>query len=87
MRDMAMTAKKAANLSVRADLLEEARAYKINLSQTLENALQAELKKEKERRWLEENRAAIEAYNREITEHGLFSDRFRTFCRENAETD
>ena len=32
-----MTAtKKAANLSVRADLLEEARAYKINLSQTLE---------------------------------------------------
>ena len=83
-----MTAtKKAANLSVRADLLEEARAYKINLSQTLEAALQIELKKEKERRWLEENRAAIEAYNREVAEHGLFSDRFRSFCREGAETD
>lgn len=80
-------AKKAANLSVRADLLEEARAYKINLSQTLELALQAELKKEKERRWLEENRAAIDAYNREVAEHGLFSDRFRTFCRENVEAD
>ena len=75
-------AKKAANLSIRADLLEEARAYKINLSQTLETALQAELKKEKERRWLEENRAAIEAYNRHVEEHGLFSDRFRTFARE-----
>ncbi|GAB1392251.1 type II toxin-antitoxin system CcdA family antitoxin [Rhodocyclaceae bacterium] len=75
-------AKKAANLSVRADLLEEARAYKINLSQTLEAALQVELKKEKERRWLEENRAAIEAYNRHIEEHGLFSDKFRTFARE-----
>ena len=74
-------AKKAANLSVRADLLEEARAYKINLSQTLEAALQAELKKEKERRWLEENRAAIEAYNREIAEYGLFSDAFRDYCR------
>ena len=49
--------KKAANLSVRADLLEEARAFKINLSQTLEAALQIELKKEKERRWLEENRS------------------------------
>lgn len=81
------TAKKAANLSIRADLLEEARAYKINLSQTLEAALAVELKKEKERRWLEENRAAIEAYNREIAEHGLFSDRFRTFCRENVEAD
>ncbi|MEW6293795.1 MAG: type II toxin-antitoxin system CcdA family antitoxin [Pseudomonadota bacterium] len=75
------TAKKAANLSIRADLLEEARAYKINLSQTLEAALQVELKKEKERRWLEENRAAIEAYNREIAEYGLFSDAFRDYCR------
>jgi antitoxin CcdA len=81
------TAKKAANLSIRADLLEEARAYKINLSQTLEAALQVELKKEKERLWLEENQAAIDAYNREVAEHGLFSDRFRSFCREGAETD
>ena len=31
--------KKAANLTVRADLLEEARARKINLSRTLEVAL------------------------------------------------
>ncbi|MFN4148726.1 MAG: type II toxin-antitoxin system CcdA family antitoxin [Rhodocyclaceae bacterium] len=76
------TAKKAANLSIRADLLEEARAYKINLSQTLEAALLAELKKEKERRWLEENRAAIDAYNRYVEKHGLFSDRYRSFMRE-----
>ena len=72
-------AKKAANLSIRADLLEEARAYKINLSQTLENALQVELKKKKERRWLEENRAAIEAYNRHIERDGLWSDGMRLF--------
>ncbi|MGA8392372.1 MAG: type II toxin-antitoxin system CcdA family antitoxin [Burkholderiaceae bacterium] len=75
-------AKKAANLSIRADLLEEARAYKINLSQTLETALADVVKKEKERRWLEENRPAIEAYNRFVEKHGLFSDRFRTFMRE-----
>lgn len=48
-------AKKSANLSVRADLLEEARAYEINLPQMLEAALQVGLKMEKERRWLEEN--------------------------------
>ena len=81
------TAKKAANLSIRADLLEEARAYKINLSKTLEAALAVELKKEKERRWLEENQPAIDAYNREIAEHGLFSDGFRDFCLESVEAD
>ncbi|MDP1605909.1 MAG: type II toxin-antitoxin system CcdA family antitoxin [Rhodocyclaceae bacterium] len=79
---MSATAKKATNLSVRADLLEEARAYKINLSRTLETALATEVKKEKERRWLEENRAAIEAYGRFVERHGHFSDRYRTFARE-----
>ena len=79
--------KKATNLSIRADLVEEARALGINLSRTLETALTAEVKKAKEKQWLEENRAAIEAYNREVAEHGLFSDRFRTFCRENPEVD
>jgi antitoxin CcdA len=78
---MTAIAKKAANLSVRADLLEEARARKINLSQTLEAALAVELKKRRETEWLEQNKAAIEAYNREIAEHGLFSDGFRQFCK------
>lgn len=76
---MSSTVKKAANLSIRKDLLEEARAYKINLSQTLEAALLVELKKEKERRWLEENRAAIDAYNRHIERDGLWSDGMRLF--------
>ena len=74
--------KKATNLSIRADLVEEARALGINLSHTLEVALAAEVKKAKEKQWLEENRAAIEAYGRYIEKHGLFSDRFRTFMRE-----
>ena len=78
---MSTPAKKAANLTVRADLLEEARARKINLSQTLETALAAEIKKRREAEWLEQNKAAIEAYNREIAEHGLFCDRYRDFCR------
>ncbi|MBU0751124.1 MAG: type II toxin-antitoxin system CcdA family antitoxin [Gammaproteobacteria bacterium] len=76
---MTATAKKAANLSVRADLLEEARARKINLSQTLENALQAELKKHREAEWLEQNKEAIEAYNRHIERDGLWSDGMRLF--------
>ena len=79
---MSTPTKKAANLTVRADLLEEARARKINLSQTLETALAAELKKQREAEWLEQNKAAIEAYNRHVEKHGLFSDRYRTFMRE-----
>lgn len=76
---MSTVPKKAANLTVRADLLEEARARKINLSQTLEIALAVELKKRREAEWLEQNKAAIEAYNREIAEHGLWSDGLRQF--------
>jgi antitoxin CcdA len=76
---MSAITKKAANLTVRADLLEEARAYKINLSQTLEAALAVELKKRRETAWRAENKAAIEAYNREIAEHGLWSDGLRLF--------
>ncbi len=76
------TPKKAANLTVRADLLDEARARKINLSQTLETALAAEIKKRREAEWLEQNKAAIEAYGRHVERHGLFSDNFRSFMRE-----
>lgn len=79
---MSAVPKKAANLTVRADLLEDARAYKINLSQTLEVALSAELKKRHEAEWLEQNKEAIAAYHRHIERDGLFSDRFRTFMRE-----
>ena len=80
---MSTVAKKATNLSLRVDLLEEARARKINLSQTLETALEAELKKQREAEWLAQNQAAIEAYHRHVNKHGLFSDSFRSFARDN----
>ena len=78
---MSTPAKKAANLTVRADLLEEARARKINLSQTLETALAAELKKQREAEWLEQNKEAIAAYGRLIEREGLLSDSYRSFMR------
>ena len=78
---MSALPKKAANLTVRADLLEDARAYKINLSQTLETALAVELKKRREAEWLEQNREAIAAYGRLIEREGLLSDSYRSFMR------
>jgi len=78
---MSAQPKKAANLTVRADLLEEARARKINLSHTLEVALAAEVKRQREAEWLEQNREAIAAYSRLVEREGLLSDSYRTFMR------
>ena len=78
---MSTPTKKAANLTVRADLLEEVRARKINLSQILETALSAELKKQREAEWLEQNKEAIAAYGRLIEREGLLSDSYRSFMR------
>lgn len=66
--------KRAVNLFVDTDLLDEARRLRINLSDTLERRLRMIVKAERERRWLEENRVALEAYNRRVAGHGLLSD-------------
>jgi antitoxin CcdA len=72
-------AKSATNVSIRRDLLEAARASKINLSATLEQALIEKLREAQQRRWREENREAIVAYNEHVEKHGVFSDGSRSF--------
>ena len=71
--------KKSTNLSINSDLLRKAKEYHINLSRALEQRLVEMLLEEKRREWKEENRAAIEAYNRRIEADGVFSDGLRTF--------
>jgi antitoxin CcdA len=51
----------------------------LNLSASLESALGRELAAEKARKWLEDNREAIAAYNEYIDKHGAFSDGVRGF--------
>jgi len=72
-------AKRAANLSVNAELLDQAKALDINLSATLEKALEAEVRARLRERWLEENREAIAAYNERIKRDGLAGDHVRAF--------
>jgi antitoxin CcdA len=74
-----MGAKKAVNVSVRSDLLDQARAEDINLSATLEAALADQLRIRRRDRWRTENEAAIEAYNRDVDENGAFGDHARSF--------
>jgi len=71
--------KKPANLSINSDLLQKAREHKINLSRALEQRLVEMLLEKKRREWREENRDAIEAYNRRIETGGVFSDSLRRF--------
>ena len=71
--------KKATNLSINKELLAEARNLKINLSATLEQALVEKVREEKQKKWLEENREAIQACNKLAEESGLFSDKYRVF--------
>ncbi len=71
--------KKSANLSVNADLLQQAKLLNINLSQALEQHLAKIVRHARRNRWLEENQNAIEEYNRRIELHGVFSDGLRQF--------
>lgn len=71
--------KKPTNLSINSDLLQQARALKINLSRTLEECLASLLREEQRRRWREQNRDGIELYNKRVETGGVFSDTVRRF--------
>jgi antitoxin CcdA len=66
--------KRAVNLFVDAELLDEARRMRINISETLEGRLRTIVRAEQEKRWLQDNRAAIDAYNQRVAAHGLLAD-------------
>ena len=63
--------KKPVNLSVNSDLLRQAKELKVNVSQVLEVALTSQVKRLREAQWLEDNKEAIDAYNRHVEENGL----------------
>jgi antitoxin CcdA len=69
--------KRAVDLFVDTELLEEARRLRINLSDSLERRLRTIVKAEHEKRWLEENRQAIASINDFIDRHGLLANRLR----------
>ena len=57
----------------------EARELDINVSQACERGLAAEVGAAKAQRWLGENRAAMEAWNEYVEQHGLPLAEFRQF--------
>ena len=77
MRSTRQPKKRAVNLFVDVELLDEARRMNINISETLEQRLRGLVRAEQERRWLQENREAIASINAFIDRHGLLADRLR----------
>jgi antitoxin CcdA len=71
--------KKATNLSVNSDLLSKSRAIGINLSATLEQALQAKLAQASAENWRKDNRKAIRVYNDFVEENGCFGTEYQEF--------
>ena len=67
------------NLTDEDEIIREARDYDLNLSRIAEDALRHAVKLERNRRWVEENRAALDAYAREVEEHGLPLEKYRMF--------
>ena len=71
--------KKATNLSINSNLLSKARDLGINLSATLEHALETEIRQNARKEWFKNNKAALENCNTLASENGLFADKHRKF--------
>jgi len=71
--------KKATNLSLNSKVLEMARELGMNVSQTVDALLAAEVKRRYWERWGEENKEAIAAYNARIAKEGLPLAKYRSF--------
>ena len=70
--------KRAVNVTVDEDILADAKELRLNLSQILEDELRSRVTAEKTRRWQEEHRDAIDAHNRFVERHGIFSAKYRS---------
>ena len=71
--------KKATNLTLNSKVLEMARELGMNVSQTVDDLLAAEVRRRYWDRWNEENREAIAEYNARIASEGLALEKYRTF--------
>lgn len=67
------------NLSLDDAVSREARELGLNMSRIAEAAISEASRLERNRRWREENRAALDAYAREVERDGLALARFRSF--------
>ncbi len=71
--------KKATNITLSVDVLNEAKALGINISQTCDQYLRELVKNERERRWQQDNAEFIVAYNQSVEQEGLPLEQWQSF--------
>jgi antitoxin CcdA len=71
--------RRATNVSLPGDMVEEAKRLGINVSQACETGLQEQVQKALGEEWKRENREAIESWNKWVAENGMPYDEYRQF--------
>jgi antitoxin CcdA len=79
MRNTASPRKRPTNVTLSTALLDQARELGVNVSQACEQGLEQQVRTARAAAWLEENREAIESWNRYVEEKGLPLARHRRF--------
>lgn len=79
MKSASDTSKRPVNLSINARTLDLAKELGMNLSQTVDSFLTAEVQRRYWERWNDDNKDAIDAYNARIEQEGLPLARYRGF--------
>lgn len=74
-------AKKPTNLSLNSETLKMAKELGMNISQTVDALLAAEVKRRYWEQWNERNKDAMAAYNERIRRYGLPLAKYRTFAK------
>jgi antitoxin CcdA len=71
--------KRATNVSLAEDILVQAKALHINISQAAEAGIVQAIARTRAERWLAENHEAIESSNAFVEKHGLPLANYRMF--------
>ncbi|RYD49168.1 MAG: post-segregation antitoxin CcdA [Sphingomonadales bacterium] len=71
--------RKPVNLSLDTGIVEAAREAGINLSQVSEKAIRDAAKAERDRKWAEDNRERLEAWNAWVEQNGIPLSEYRQF--------
>ncbi|MCB1890341.1 MAG: type II toxin-antitoxin system CcdA family antitoxin [Rhodocyclaceae bacterium] len=71
--------KRATNVSLAENLLDEAKKLRINVSQAAEAGLARAVAAKRAELWLKENQEAIESSNTFVERHGLPLGKYRMF--------
>ncbi len=71
--------RRATNVSLSEALVSEARELGVNVSRACEEGLEGEVRRERAKRWQEENDAGFEAWNAYVERNGIPLAKYRKF--------